>query len=218
MARGAHKVHPIGFRVGINKNWSSRWYASKLDYADKFLSDDKAKKLIVERLKAAGIADVVIKRFINKVVAEVSVARPGVVIGRGGAGINQLKEDLGKLLKQSVEIKIFEVKNPETVARIIAENVAQQCEKRVNPKMAMSKALEAAKETGLVKGVEIWVAGRIKGAEIARREKIKWGTIPRHTLRADIDYAFTFAMVPGAGKHGIKVWVSKGEKMNYSID
>lgn len=218
MARGAHKVNPVGFRIGVNKNWSSRWYASKKDYADKFFSDLSVKKLISERLKSAGIAEIIIKRFANKVLVEVSVARPGVVIGRGGAGITLLKDDLTNLLKQGVEVKIFEVKNPETIARIVAENIAQMCEKRVNPKIAMSKAAEAAMATKLVTGIEIWVAGRIKGAEIARREKVKVGTIPRHTIRADIDYAFVVAQVPGSGKHGIKVWISKGEKLSYSID
>jgi small subunit ribosomal protein S3 len=218
MARGAHKINPIGFRLGVNKNWSSRWYASKLEYADKFLSDVEVRKLIETKLKSAGVASIVIKRMINKTVVEISVARPGVVIGRGGAGITQLKDELTKLLKQSVDIKIFEIKNPDTVAKIVAENIAMQCEKRVNPKIAATKAMEAAKDSNLVKGIQIWIGGRIKGAEIARNEKVRWGVVPRHTLRADIDYAFTEAQVPGAGKHGIKVWINKGEKSTYSID
>jgi small subunit ribosomal protein S3 len=218
MARGAHKINPIGFRLGVNKNWNSRWYASKEEYADKFLSDLKIRKLVNDKLKAAGVASVIIKRLINKILIEINVARPGVVIGRGGAGINQLKDDLTKLLKQNVDIKIFEIKNPDTVAKIVAENIAMQCERRVNPKMAASKAVDAAKETGIVKGIEIWVGGRIKGAEMARRETARWGTVPRHTIRSDIDYAFTTAQVPGAGKHGIKVWINKGEKSSYSID
>jgi small subunit ribosomal protein S3 len=218
MARGAHKIHPIGFRLGVNKNWSSRWYATKETYADKFLDDVKARKLVDQKLKAAGVASVIIKRLINKVVIEINVARPGVVIGRGGAGITALKDELTTLLKQNVDIKIFEIKNPDTVAKIVAENIAMQCEKRVAPKIAMSKAMEAAKESGLVKGIAIWVGGRIKGAEMARSEKIRWGVIPRHTLRADIDYAFVEASVPKAGRHGIKVWINKGEKNTYTID
>lgn len=218
MARGAHKVNPIGFRVGVNKNWKSIWYAGKDDYAKKLLEDIKIKKLIEKRLKSAGVADITIKRFSSKTVVEISVARPGVVIGRGGAGISKLKEDLAKTTNQEIEIKIFEIKNPEIVAKLVAEAVAEQCEKRVNPKIAMAKAVESAKQSKLIKGIDIWVAGRIKNAEIARREKVKWGTIPRHTLRADIDYHFTEAQVPGAGKHGIKVWIYKGEKNNYSID
>lgn len=218
MARGAHKVNPVGFRLGVNKNWNSRWYASKEDYAEKYLSDKQVNKLVEEKLKQAGVASIIIKRLINKVLIEISVARPGVVIGRGGAGINALKEELTKLLKTNVDIKIFEIKNPDVVAKLVAENIAQQCERRVNPKMAASKAVEAAKNTGLVKGIEVWIGGRIKGAEMARREKVRWGVVPRHTIRADLDYAFTEAQVPQAGKHGIKVWINKGEKSSYSID
>lgn len=218
MARGAHKVNPIGFRVKVNKNWNSRWYADKKDYADKFLSDLKIRNTINDKLKSAGIASIVIKRLINKILVEIHVARPGVVIGRGGAGITALKEELTKLVKQDVEIKIFEIKNPDIVAKIVAENIAMQCAKRVNPKMAAAKAMETARETGLIKGIEIWVGGRIKGAEMARREKVRWGVVPRHTLRSDIDYAFVEAEVPQAGKHGIKVWINRGEKNNYSID
>lgn len=218
MARGAHKVNPVGFRIGVNKNWSSRWYADKKVYADKVLGDIAAKKIINQKLKAAGVSDIIIKRLISKIIIEINVARPGIVIGRGGAGIAQLKDTLTELLKQNVEIKIFEVKNPETIAKIVAENIAMQCERRVNPKVAMSKAADSAKQSGLIKGIDIWVGGRIKGAEMARRERVKWGTVPRHTLRADIDYAFTEAQVPGSGKHGIKVWIFKGEKTSYSIE
>ena len=219
MARGAHKIHPIGFRLGINKNWKSRWYADKYNYADKFLSDIKVRKAIEDKLKPAGVASVVIKRMVNKIVVEISVARPGVVIGRGGAGINALKDEISKMLKQkNVDIKILEIKNPDTVAKIVAENIAMQCERRVAPKIAASKAVDAAKDSGLVKGIQVWIGGRIKGAEIARQEKVRWGVVPRHTLRMDIDYAFAEAQVPGSGKHGIKVWINKGEKNSYSID
>lgn len=218
MARGTHKVHPVGFRIGVNKNWPSRWYANKEEYPAKFLEDQKAKKLIHERLKSAGVASIIIKRFVNKILIEVFVARPGVVIGRSGAGINTLKTDLGKVLKQPVDIKPYEVKNPDTVARLVAENIASQCERRIAPKVAMQKAIEAAKSTGLIKGISIRIGGRIRGADMARVEKAAWGFVPRHTIRADIDYAFVEASVPRAGKHGIKVWINKGEKNNYSID
>jgi small subunit ribosomal protein S3 len=218
MARGAHKINPIGFRIGVNKNWNSRWYAKKEEYPEKFLADLNAKKLINEKLKAAGVAEIIIKRLTNKVVIEINVARPGVVIGRGGAGINTLKDELTKLVGQSTDIKIYEVKHPEIVAKIVAENIAQQCEKRVNPKIAMQKAVEAAKESKLIQGIEIWVGGRIKGAEMARRERVRWGNVTRHTIRADIDYAFAEGQVPRLGKHGIKVWINKGEKLTYSLD
>jgi small subunit ribosomal protein S3 len=218
MARGAHKVNPIGFRIGVNKNWDSRWYANKHDYADRLLADLQAKKLINEKLKAAGVAQIIIKRLINKVVLEVYVARPGVVIGRSGAGIQTLKSDLEKLLKQPVEVKPFEVKNPEIIAKLVAENVAAQCERRIAPKVAMQKAISSAMATGQIKGISIWVGGRIRGADMARVEKLQEGVVPRHTLRADIDYAYTVGQVPRAGKHGVKVWINKGEKNSYSID
>ncbi len=218
MARGSHKVNPVGFRVGVNKNWTSRWYANKETYADKFLVDRKIKKLVNEKLKAAGVASVVIKRMVNKIVVELYVARPGVVIGRSGAGITAFKDELTKLVNQPVEVKPFEVKNPDIIAKLVAENIAAQCEKRINPKMAMQKAADAAKATGLIKGITIWVGGRIKGADMARVEKVSWGFVPRHTIRADIDYANVEGQVPRAGKHGIKVWINKGEKNTYAID
>ncbi|MEP7103715.1 MAG: 30S ribosomal protein S3 [Candidatus Dojkabacteria bacterium] len=218
MARGTHKVNPIGFRIGVNKNWPSRWYATKVDYSDKLLGDRKARKLISEKLKSAGVASIIIKRFVNKILIEVNVARPGVVIGRSGAGINTLKDELSKLLKQPVDIKPYEVKNPDTIAKLVAENIAMQCERRVAPKMAIQKAIDAAKATGLIKGISVRIGGRIRGADMARVEKASWGFVPRHTIRADIDYAFAEAQVPRAGKHGVKVWINKGEKTTYSID
>lgn len=218
MARGSHKVNPIIFRIGINRTWPSRWYSPKNVYVENVVSDLEIKKTINQKLRSAGVGEVLIKRFNNKIYVDIYVARPGIVIGRSGEGINKLKKDLESLAKKFIEIKIFEIKNPEIVAKIVAETIALQCEKRVAPKIAMTKAMEAAKESGLIKGIDIWVGGRIKGADMARREKIKWGTVPRHSLRADIDYAFTEAQVPGSGKHGIKVWIYKGEKSSYSLD
>lgn len=220
MARGAHKVNPVIFRIGVNKNWKSRWYVNKHNYADTFLIDKKIREYIESKLKTSGVGSVIIKRTMNKVIVEISVARPGIVIGRGGTAINELKKKLEKIAKQEVEPKIFEIKNPEIVASLVAQNVAMQCEKRVPPKVAAERAKRAAIESGLIKGITIWVGGRIKGAEIARVEKVSWedGNVPRHTLRADIDYGFTEAQVPGAGKHGIKVWINKGEKNSYAID
>ncbi|MDQ6984967.1 MAG: 30S ribosomal protein S3 [Candidatus Dojkabacteria bacterium] len=218
MARGAHKVHPNLFRLGVNKNWISRWYTDKHKFADTFLSDDKIREAIEKDLKTAGVASVIIKRSMSKILVDISVARPGVVIGKGGTAIVKLKEKLTKIAKQEVEPKIFEVKSPETVAKLIAESIAFQCERRVNPKVAAEKAKAAAVESGKIKGISIWIGGRIKGSEMARREKVTWGKVPRHTLRADVDYAFTEAQVPGAGKHGIKVWVNNGEKNKYSLD
>lgn len=206
------KVNPTGFRLGVNQNWRSQWFASKQDYADKLLNDIKVRNFVREKLTSAGVAELYIKRFVKKVLIEVHVARPGVVIGRGGSGIEELKKDLVRMVNNEVEIKIFEVKRPEISARLIAESVRAQVERRVVPKYVAQREIENAKNTGLIKGVRIWVSGRIKGAEIARTEKFQWGTVPLQTLRADIDYEYITAQVPNAGKHGIKVWVYKGEK------
>jgi small subunit ribosomal protein S3 len=213
-----NKINAHGIRVGINKNWKSIWYQPKNQYADTLLQDIKIRDLVEKKLKNAGVAEVVVKRSMTKIVIEVVVARPGVVIGRGGGGIETLKADLKKLAKTDVEIKVFEVKRPEIEAKLVAESIAAQCERRISPKLAMRKAIAAARETGAIKGITIWVGGRIRGAEIARTEKEKWGVVPRHTLRADIDYAFAEAQVPGAGKHGIKVWINKGEKQGYDTE
>ncbi|MFQ5492847.1 MAG: 30S ribosomal protein S3 [Candidatus Dojkabacteria bacterium] len=206
------KVNPHGFRLGVNKGWNSVWYAPKAQFADALLEDIKVREFIREKLQSAGVNTVRIKRSMNKVLIEVTVARPGVVIGRGGASIEQLKKQVTRMVKGDVELKIFEVKRPEALARLIADNIKNQITRRIVPKYAMMREIENAKNSGIVKGIRIWVSGRIKGAEIARREKAQWGSVPLHTLRADIDYAFVEAVVPNAGKHGIKVWVHLGEK------
>lgn len=220
MARGSHKVNPIGFRIGINKNWNARWFASKNQYADVFLSDKKLRDYIEKKLKPAGVASIIIKRNLGKIIIEISVAKPGIVIGKGGSSINDLKSALEKISNQSVEPKILEIKNPEIVAKLVAESIAAQCERRVNPVQAADRAIQQAKDTGKITGITIWVGGRIKGADMSRVEKRSWseGRVPRQTLRADIDYAFTEASVPAAGKHGIKVWINKGEKSSYQLD
>ena len=206
------KVNPVGFRLGVNKGWKSIWYADKSTYADLLESDLKARAFIKEHLRNAGVHEVKIKRSMNKIRIEVTVARPGVVIGRGGEGIETLKKDLNKLLKTNVDLQILEIKRPETSARIIAQNIADQLERRIVPKFAASREIENARNSGEVKGVRVWVSGRIKGVEIARTEKFQWGTVPLQTLRADIDYYYLTAQVPNAGKHGVKVWIYKGEK------
>lgn len=210
------KVNPHGFRLGVNKAWSSAWYAPKNQFADLLLEDIKLRKFINEKLQSAGVDSVRIKRSMNKVTIEVTVARPGVVIGRGGASIEELKKQVSKMMNGDVDLKIFEAKRPETLARLIAENIRNQVTRRIMPKYAMSREIENARNSGLVKGIRIWVSGRIRGAEIARTEKAQWGSVPLQTLRADIDYAFTEALVPNAGKHGIKVWVYTGEKNSIS--
>ncbi|MBD3280255.1 30S ribosomal protein S3 [Candidatus Dojkabacteria bacterium] len=206
------KVNPVGFRLGVNKGWKSIWYADKSSYADLLESDLEARRFIKKHLKNAGVHDIKIKRSMNKIRIEVTVARPGVVIGRGGAGIEELKKKLNKLLNTNVDLQILEIKRPETSARIIAGNIADQLERRIVPKFAANREIENAKNSGEVKGVRVWVSGRIKGVEIARTEKFQWGTVPLQTLRADIDFYQKSAQVPNAGKHGVKVWIYKGEK------
>lgn len=213
-----NKTNTTAMRLGVNKNWKSIWYQPDADYADTFLQDLKVRQLVETKLRSAGVAEVVVKRSMSNVVVEVMVARPGVVIGKGGAGIDTLRKELKKITKTDVEVKAFEVKRPEIEARLVAETIASQCERRVSPKIAARKAAEAAMNTGLVKGIVIIISGRIRGAEIARKEKISLGVVPRHTLRADIDYGFVEAQVPSAGKHGIKVWINKGEKQTYSLE
>jgi small subunit ribosomal protein S3 len=213
-----HKVNPTAYRTGVNKGWSSMWYATKEQFGDYLHEDLKVKEFVSKKLVNAGVAEVKIKRSMNKVLVEIKVARPGIVIGRGGAGIEELKNNLKKMLKGEVDLKIFEVKKPEASAKLIADNIKAQLERRIVPKYAVSRELENAKNSNLVKGVRVWVSGRIKGAEIARTEKFQFGTVPLQTLRADIDYIQIEAQVPNAGKHGIKVWVYTGEKLNIEND
>jgi small subunit ribosomal protein S3 len=213
-----NKSHATGLRLGINQNWKNIWYTPKNEYADTMLQDIKIRKLIEDKLKNAAVASQTIKRSMNKVLVEVRVARPGVVIGKGGGGIETLEKELKDLVNVPVQVKVFEVKRPEIEAKLVAEAVAAQCARRIAPKAAASRAIEQAWDTGAIKGIMITVGGRIRGAEIARVLKFEKGTVPKHTLRANIDYAFTEASVPGAGKHGIKVWINKGEKQDYEID
>ena len=207
-----HKVNPTGFRIGVNKGWNSVWYANKENFANNLHEDLKIRAFVFEKLFNAGVQSVTVKRSMNKVLVEVKVARPGIVIGRGGAGIEELKVTLKKMVKGEVDLKIFEVKRPEASSKIIADNIKAQLERRVVPKYAVSREIDNAKNSNFVKGVRVWVSGRIKGVEIARTEKFQWGTVPLQTLRANIDYTYITAAVPNAGIHGIKVWVFTGEK------
>lgn len=206
------KINPVGIRLALTKAWKSSWYADKDTYADLLEEDLKVRKYVQKKLQNAGVHDINIKRSMNKVSVDIVVARPGVVIGRGGAGIEELKNELKQLFKTAVDLQILETKRPETSARLIANTVRDQLERRVVPKYAAQREIENARNTGEIKGVRIWISGRIKGVEIARTEKFQWGTVPLQTLRADIDYYYQDADVPNAGKHGIKVWVYKGEK------
>ncbi len=208
------KTNPNGMRIGVNKGWNSTWYAPKLQFAKLLHEDLKLRAFVDQQLQPAGVSKIKIKRSMNKILLEIAVARPGVVIGKGGTGIDALKASLKRMVKSEVELKVFEVKNPEIMSKLIAENIKSQLIRRIVPKFASIREIENAKNSGKVKGIRIWVSGRIKGAEIARTEKFQWGTVPLATLRANIDYCFLDAQVPNAGKHGIKIWVYKGEKSN----
>jgi small subunit ribosomal protein S3 len=208
-----HKVSPISFRLQVNKNWSSRWFAGK-DYAKQLHEDLKIRKFILNDLgMRAGIANVEIERNANQVSVTINTAKPGVVIGRGGAGANELKAKLAKLTTGKIkDINVFEVKNPDGNAQIIADNVAQQLERRIAFKRATRQAVEKAQKVG-VKGIKIMVGGRLNGAEIARSEFVIKGKIPLATINAQIDYATSRAKTT-YGILGVKVWVYNGMAEN----
>jgi small subunit ribosomal protein S3 len=202
------KVHPIGFRLGVTKTWESRWYAKK-DYAKLLHEDLKLRKELKKKLYAAGIAKIEIERAANKVKINVHTARPGIVIGKKGAGVDQLRGEIQKFSSSEILLNIIEVKNAEANATLIAENVAAQLEKRVAFRRAMKKCMTAAFKQG-VKGIKIRVAGRLGGAEISRAEWYSEDSVPLHTLRANIDYG-TAEGHTVYGIIGVKVWVYNGE-------
>jgi small subunit ribosomal protein S3 len=206
------KINPTGYRLSLTKAWKSMWYMAKDKYGDTVHEDYKIREFLRRELRSAGVEIINIKRFMNKLEIEIRVARPGVVIGRGGEQIEKIKKKLNKIVKNKVELKVLEVKDPDVSAKLIADRIVEQLERRVAPKYIMTKESEKATNSGKIKGLRIWVAGRIRGAEIARTEKVQWGTIPLHTLDAEIDYAFSEAQVPNAGRQGVKVWVYKGKK------
>lgn len=212
------KVNPFGFRLGPLYTWKSRWYAGKTGYKDHVLEDYKLRQFLHEKLLLAGLTKVDIERSINTIKITIFVSRPGVVIGRGGANLEQIKKDILKLLKinpkdtksRKVDIKVEEVKNPELQAQLILNRLQDQLQKRYPHRRAVAQALEKAMAAG-AKGIKIVLAGRIGGAEISRTEKYTAGTIPTQTLRADIDYVEEPAYTR-SGYVGIKVYVYKGEK------
>lgn len=212
-----NKINPTGFRMGVNKTQSASWYSDKSEYAAFVLADHKIRDYLNKKLVTAGIAEISIKRNLNTTSIDIVVARPGVVIGRGGKSIEELKKYLSRTLGTKVEIKIVESKSPESQAAIVAYMVADQCMRRVAPKQAIQRELAKMKSIPGVKGAKILVSGRIKGTEIARSERGGFGSVPLHTLRSDIDYSFYPIRVPNAGIHGVKVWIYKGEKLTYDI-
>ena len=205
------KIHPIGLRLGINRTWSSRWYAESKQYPALVVEDQKIRAFVRKKLAAAGISRVEIERKADAMEVFIWTAKPGVIVGRGGAGIDQLRKDLGDLTGKKVQINVQEVARIETDAQLVAENVAQQLEKRIAFRRAMKQTMMRAMKSG-AKGIKIMVGGRLGGAEIARSEWTRDGRIPLHTLRADIDYGFAEAKTM-YGIIGVKVWIFKGEVM-----
>lgn len=207
------KVNPISFRLQVSKNWSSRWFAGKKEFAKWLEEDIKIRDLIEKKFASRPtIARIEIERSANLVTITIHTAKAGVVIGRGGAGINELKRDLERLASLPVRINVEEVRRPELNAKLIAENIAHMLERRSNFRRATKMAAQNAMNAG-AKGIRIEVAGRLNGAEMSRREKLIEGSVPLHTLRADVDFHVARAQGPnGTGIIGVKVWVYKGER------
>lgn len=206
------KVNPISFRLQVHKNWNSRWFANKKDFATWLAEDIKIRELIEKRYEARPTIDrIEIERNANLITVTIHTAKAGVVIGRGGAGVTELKSLLEKIASLPVRINIEEVKRPDLSAKLVAENIARQLERRGNFRRAMKMAAQNTMNAG-AKGVRIQVAGRLNNAEMARREKTIQGSVPLHTLRADIDFHSARANAPGVGIIGVKVWIYKGER------
>ncbi len=205
------KVNPISMRLQVNKDWRSKWFAGKREYANYLKQDLAARKLISDKLGSrAAVSKVDIERSPNLVTVTIQTAKAGVVIGRGGAGAAELKDQIEKLYGVPVRVNIEEIKRPELQAKLVAENIAHQLERRIAFRRAMKMAAGASMRAG-AKGIRIEVSGRLGGMEMSRREKITEGSVPLHTLRADIDYAAARALYPGAGIIGVKVWIYRGE-------
>ena len=203
------KVNPHGLRVGVIKDWDSRWFAKDKDFGDLLVEDYNLRKMLKKQLFSAGIPKIEIERDAAKVRVNIHCSRPGMVIGKGGAEIDKLRDQCEKLLKKPVLLNIIEVKSPDMNAQLVAENIAAQLEKRVSFRRAMKQSIGRAMKFG-AKGIKVQVSGRLGGAEIARTERYHEGTIPLQTLRADIDYGFAEAATT-YGRLGVKVWLYKGE-------
>ena len=202
------KVHPHGFRLGIVKDWKSRWYAER-DFPRLLMEDETIRRYLRRRLNHAALADVEIERKPSKIVVTLHTARPGVVIGKRGAEVDKLRDELGVLTKSEISVNVEEIKRPEVSAYLVAENVAHQLRQRISFRRAMKRAVQSAIRAG-AEGIKIQCAGRLGGAEIARTEGYNEGRVPLHTLRADIDYAQLHAFTT-FGAIGVKCWIFKGE-------
>ena len=205
------KVHPYGFRVGYIYDWKSRWFADKKEFPKLLLEDTKIRKYVKKALSTAAVSKIEIERASEKIRILIYSARPGIIIGRRGAEIEKLKEEIRKITTKEILIDIKDIKNPNIDAQLVSENISFQLEKRIPHKRAMKKAVQAALDSG-AQGVKIICSGRLGGAEIARREAYRVGSIPAQTLRADVDYGFSEAITT-YGLIGVKVWIYKGDKV-----
>ena len=208
------KINPTGLRIGVIKDWESRWYAKKSDFGDTLVEDYELREYLLETLAPAGVPKVEIERTAKRVRINIHVAKPGMVIGRGGAEIEKLKATLEKKLGKEVSLNIIEIKNPDVNAQLVAESIASQLERRISFRRALKQAIGRAMKLGS-KGIKCQVSGRLGGAEIARSETYKEGTIPLQTIRADIDYGFAEAKTT-YGRIGVKVWIYTGEVLQVS--
>ena len=208
------KINPTGLRIGVIKDWESRWYAKKSDFGDTLVEDYELREYLLETLAPAGVPKVEIERTAKRVRINIHVAKPGMVIGRGGAEIEKLKATLEKKLGKEVSLNIIEIKNPDVNAQLVAESIASQLERRISFRRALKQAIGRAMKLG-AKGIKCQVSGRVGGAEIARSETYKEGTIPLQTIRADIDYGFAEAKTT-YGRIGVKVWIYTGEVLQVS--
>ncbi|HSZ25544.1 MAG TPA: 30S ribosomal protein S3 [Cytophagaceae bacterium] len=202
------KVNPVGFRLGIVKGWDSNWYGGKT-FSDKLIEDERIRKYVSARIPKGGISKIVIERTLKRITLTINTARPGVVIGKGGAEVDKIKEELKKITNKDVQINIFEIKRPELDAKLVGESIASQLEGRISFRRAMKQAIAATMRVGAL-GIKVRLSGRLGGAEMARTEGYKEGRVPLHTLRADVDYAISEAQTV-YGKIGVKVWIFKGE-------
>ena len=203
------KVNPIGFRLGINRPWDSIWFAKKKEYGKFLIEDYKIRKFIRENIKNSGVSDVIIERSSKRCTVTIHTSRPGFVIGKKGSDIEKIKRKLSKFTSGDISLNIKEIKKPELNAYLVAENISQQLVKRVAYRRAMKRAMQSAMRLG-AKGIKVTLGGRLAGNEIARTEWLREGSIPAHTLRADIDYAEAEALTT-YGIIGIKIWIYKGE-------
>ncbi|MAV56669.1 MAG: 30S ribosomal protein S3 [Candidatus Pelagibacter sp.] len=203
------KVHPVGFRLGINRSWDSVWFAKKGEYGKYLIEDYKIRQFIKKNITNAGISEIIIERSSKKCTVSIHTSRPGFVIGKKGSDIEKIKNKISKITKDEVSVNIKEIKKPELNAYLVAENISQQLEKRVAYRRAMKRAMQGTMRLG-ARGIKVCVSGRLAGNDIARSEWLREGSIPLHTLRANLDYAESEALTT-YGMIGVKVWIYKGE-------